>query len=65
MNGRVNGYNRPLLPECVFPALLDLPDPLHSLECRLHQFAIVADWDISALLEIDCSILRISKMHTQ
>jgi len=45
-----------LPPECMFPALLDLPNPFDRLDRSMHQLAIVADRDISALLEIDCSI---------
>lgn len=60
LSDQAGDQDLPLPPECMFPALFDLSNPFHRLDRSLHQLAIVADRDISALLEIDCSILRTS-----
>ena len=54
-----NGWDAPVLPEGVLPLLLDLRNPLHCLDRVLHQLAVVAYWDISALLELDSRVLDI------
>jgi hypothetical protein len=37
--------------------LLDLADPLHSLDSRLNEFAIVTDGDMSPFLKLDSRVL--------
>jgi len=60
LSDQAGDQDLPLLPECMFPALFDLSNPFHRLDRSLHQLAIVADGDISTLLEVDCSVLRTS-----
>lgn len=48
----------------MLPSLLDLSNPFHRLDRSLHQLAIVADGNVSALLEIDGSVLKIFKAYT-
>ncbi len=50
--------NVPVLPECTFSPLFYLADTLHTLDCLLHQFAVVADWDVSSLFKVDCRVLE-------
>ena len=56
--GRENDVSAPILPEHMFPPLLDLGDTFHGLHRGLDQVAVVAYWDVSALLELDGRVLR-------
>ena len=51
------GLDAPILPEYMFPPLLDLGDTLHSLDRGLDQVAVVAYWYVSPLFEINGRVL--------
>jgi hypothetical protein len=46
-------------------ALLDLRNPLHRLDCGLHQLAIIANRDVSPLFEVDSRILTQSQIRSR
>ena len=48
----------PVFPERMLALLLDLRNPLHRLDRRLHQLAVVTYRDISALLEFNGGVLN-------
>ncbi len=50
--------DEPVLPERMLPLVLDLRYPLHRLHRRLHQLAVVADRDVSPLLELNRRVLQ-------
>lgn len=51
------GMNAPVLPEHMFPLLLDLCDTFHSLDRGLDQVAVVAHGHISSLFKVDGRVL--------
>jgi hypothetical protein len=54
---RYHTMHVPLFPESVLPLCLDLPNTLYCLDRCLHQLAVVAHWDISAFLKLNCRVL--------
>lgn len=49
--------NLPVLVELSFSPGLDVCHPFHDLQCRLQKIAVVADRDISSLLELERGVL--------
>lgn len=50
--------DEPLLPEHMFPALLNFSNALHGRNRCSHKLSVIANWNISPLLEIDGRVLR-------
>lgn len=46
-----------MFPECMFPLLFDFGDPFHSLDGGLYELSVVANRDVSSLLEFDGRVL--------
>jgi hypothetical protein len=55
--------NGPLLPECVLSALFDFSNTFHRFYGSLYKLAVVANWDVSALFEINGSVLEVCNIN--
>jgi len=49
--------DQPLLPEYMFPALFNFSNALHGRNRSPYKFSIIANWNVSPLLEIDSRVL--------